>query len=172
MKKSLKNFTTVTLASLLMLSSSLGVFASEPVNILQDTPPQEEALIVPYGASKPKSSASTHDLSISNYEYQVHEVGAAVYTDKWLTGVDSIKISVENWTILAYSNTSQCYSLTVSVYDSSDKLVASKGITIDSRSLTGSATLTGLTSSSKYYVRFSVSTNGNKYKFNGTIASN
>ena len=58
--------------------------------------------------------------------------------------------------------------LTLIVYDSKDKKVTSKTITIDDT--VGKATLSGLKSGSKYYVCFEVPTNGNRYSYNGSIS--
>lgn len=124
-----------------------------------------------YGANPPGSGASTHNLSVSPYNYQVEQVGYRVFTDKWLTGVSSMKVTVENWELIEqYGGTSD--KLTISVCQN-----GFWGDTCDSKTITGLneggsdyVTFNNLSSSTEYYVRFEVPTNGNKYKFNGKIS--
>lgn len=173
MKISIK-FLTLILTLLIMIIPTATIYASEEVYTLQPVPPalnDEEGISV-YGAKPPTSGADVHNLSVSTYSYQVEEIGAAVYTSKWLTGASSIHVSVENWALLVSNPGATNNKLTVSVYDSNKSFVASTSITIDSRFLVGSGDIDGLDSSKKYYVRFSVPTNGNKYSFNGDIYSN
>ena len=159
---------------ILLLVPMKQVYASEQVYTLQNIPPElcEENERVVYGRKPPKSSADTHDLSISAYAYQVEDVGAAVYTSKWLTGASSIHVFVENWTLLKSSIGATDDQVTVTVYDTDKKRVNSVTITIDERFLQGSGDITGLDSSKKYYVRFSVPQNENRYSFNGDISAN
>ncbi|MFV0239163.1 MAG: hypothetical protein ACK5H4_03865 [Lacrimispora sphenoides] len=160
----LKKLLTITLAVIMVMGMSTSAFAAEDIDILTPIPPSS---IQTRGANPPSSSADTHDLSISNYKYQVDDVGYRVYTSKWLTGATSIKVSVDNWTLLEdYGGTSD--KLTIRVFNSSKKEVTSKTITI-TRGY-GTATLSGLTSTAKYYVCFEVPTNSNRYKFNGNIS--
>lgn len=130
-----------------------------------------ESEISLYGPNPPGSGASTHDLSESPYNYQVAEVGYRVFTDKWLTGVSSMKVTVNDWKLIEqYAGTSD--EVTISVCKS-----GFFGATCESKKITGlvegsgdDVTFTNLSSSTKYYVRFEVPTNGNKYKFKGTIS--
>lgn len=111
--------------------------------------------------------------SVSDYNYQVLDVGYRVFTDKWLTGVSSMKVTVENWEILEeYAGTNDEVTISVCKH-------GFWGDTCDSQTITGLSegdsdyvTFSGLDSSTKYYVRFEVPTNGNRYKFNGTISEN
>jgi hypothetical protein len=119
------------------------------------------------GANPPSSGASTHDLSISSYNYQINEVGAQVYTDKWLTGASSMKVTVGKMTALNVPDDT-CTAdrkTTVTVYNSSGTEVASKLISENSN-----YTFTGLSSSSKYYIKFAVGLSGVRWKFSGTIS--
>lgn len=149
------------------------VHASGVVHTLQDTPPAmvEDGGITLYGANPPKGSADIHDLSISDYEYQVSDVGAAVYTSKWIKGASTIHVTAENWTLLESYHGATNNKLTVTVYDSDKDYVNSTTITIDSTFRFGSGDITGLNSTEKYYVRFSVPLNSNRYSFNGAISA-
>jgi len=124
-----------------------------------------------YGANPPGSNASTHDLSISNYNYQVRSVGYRVFTDKWLTGASSMKVTVENWELIEeYGGTND--KITISVCQSGfwGDTCTSKVITGLRKGGSDYVTFSNLDSSTKYYVRFEVPTNSNRYKFNGTIS--
>lgn len=165
---------TFAMVAVFAMAPMQPIHASEVVHTLQDTPPAmyDKGGITLYGANPPKANADTHDLSISGYDYQVSDVGAAVYTSKWLTGASSIHIFVENWTLLEYYHGATNNKLTITVYDSHKDFVDSTEITIDSRALIGSGDISGLSSSEKYYVRFSVPLNYNRYSFNGVISAN
>lgn len=162
------------LTFLALVSPTINVYASEERYSLQTTPPalNHEGGISVYGSNPPSSGADIHNLSISAYSYQVERIGAALYTSKWMTGASSIHISVEDWTLETYNPGATNNRLTVSVYDSKKNFVASTTIIIDGRFLVGSGDIDGLDSSQKYYVRFSVPTNGNIYSFYGDISSN
>jgi hypothetical protein len=67
-----------------------------------------------------------------------------------------------------YGGTSN--QLTVSVMNSSGSVVTSKTITFASGYNSANISLSGLSSTTNYYVKFSVPTNGNKYSFDGTIS--
>lgn len=142
-----------------------GISERRGLYFISDSPAISE--IEPQGANPPSGFADTHDLSVSDYNYQVTNIGYRVYTSKWLTGVSSIKISVSNWKLLEEYHGATKDQLTLRVYNSSKKLVDSKTITIYSGS--GSATFSGLSSTSKYYVCFEVPTNSNRYSFDGSI---
>lgn len=143
------------------------------VNILSETPPSESSSgdIVLYGSKPPSKNASVHNLSRSAYSYEAVDMGYRLYTNKWLTGSTSLSIDVYGWELLNYHGGTG-NKLTLRVYDSSDKQVASKTITIDNWDSVGSgyAYFSGLSSSSKYYVCFEVPTNGNRYTYRGKIS--
>ena len=161
-----KGIVSLMLSLVLCLSMCMQVSAKEEVYTLSPTPPAISE-IEPQGANPPSGFADTHDLSVSDYNYQVTNIGYRVYTSKWLTGVSSIKISVSNWKLLEEYHGATNNQLTLRVYNSSKKLVDSETITIYSGS--GSATFSGLSSTSKYYVCFEVPTNSNRYSFDGSI---
>lgn len=119
------------------------------------------------GANAPGSNASIHDLSVSSYNYQVSEVGAQVYTDKWIKGSSKMKVTVTN--VKNVGETPGSLSgVTITVYNASNQAVASGNINPNT---TSSITFSGLSSSNKYYVEFSVPRSGLKFAFNGTISS-
>lgn len=136
------------------------------VNQLISTAPMDSEEYVPYGASKPGSSASTHNISISPYNYQVARVGAQVYTDKFLSGKTYMSIYVNNWKILKDLGGSK-NQMTIYLRNSKHKEIARYPLTIKNGS--ASAHFVGLNASTKYYIEFSVPTNGNQYSFNGYI---
>lgn len=161
-----KGIVSLMLSLVLCLAMCMPVSAKEEVYTLSPTPPAISG-VETRGANPPTIFADTHDLSVSGYNYQVTDMGYQVFTSKWLTGASSIKISVSNWTLIKQYHGATSNQLTLKVYNSSKKLVDSKTITISSGS--GSATFTGLTSSSKYYICFEVPTNSNRYSFDGSI---
>ncbi|MCH5263259.1 MAG: hypothetical protein J1F42_10125 [Lachnospiraceae bacterium] len=163
-----KGLVSLMLSLVLCMAMCMPVSASEGVDTLSPTPPAAASEVEPRGANPPSSSADTHDLSVSSYSYQVTDMGYQVFTSKWITGASSIKITVSDWELLKEYTGAKKNELTLKVYNSSKKLVTSETITISDQS--GSATLSGLTSTSKYYVCFEVPTNGNRYSFNGTIS--
>lgn len=168
MKKS-KSFLSVFFILMLIISTMSVSIAStlNEVNQLTKNPPIEDfsSGIILFGAKPPKSSASIHDLSTSSYNYQAKDMGYRLYTDKWIKGSTSITISVIDWKLLeSYGGIDN--KLTLRVYDSSNKQVASKTITVNSDT---STTIKGLSSSQKYYVCFEVPTNNNRYSFYGSI---
>lgn len=177
----MKKITTVLLSSALLISPlafasqaeanildqpvSTVSSDSEIVDELVPTPPVSQEF---YGAKPPSSSADTHDLSKSAYNYQVERVGAQVYTSKFLTGKTSMTVTVKNWSVEAKDDIYATNELTVLVYDAdTKKSVGKKLITIAGGE--GSHTFTGLSSSKKYYIEFSVFTSGYKYSFNGSV---
>jgi hypothetical protein len=166
MRKILKSIITLTIILSIFGASAIGVCAEEAVHTLQDTPPTLQ--LETRGKNPPSSSASTHNLTVSSYNYQVLDVGAQVFTDKWLTGVTKIKVSVENWELLESYYGATNNKLTINVYDTNENYVTGQTITISNS--VGSTTLSGLNSGSKYFIRFSVPLNENRYKFNGTIS--
>lgn len=143
-------------------------YASNEVYTLQPYPPSSSVITI-QGANPPTRGADIHNLSVSSYNYQVQKVGYRVYTSKWLTGAKKINVYIYNWAFWDHYISATDDEVTVIVFNSKKKRVASKKITI--RSSSGKATLSGLSSSSKYYVCFEVPTNGNTYKFDGFISS-
>lgn len=119
----LKKLLSVALAAIMVLGMSTSVFAAENRDVLTPIPPSSIG-IQPDGAKPPSSSADIHNLSVSEYNYQVEDVGYRVYTSKWLTGASSMDVLVDNWTILeSYGGTSNI--VTVRVFNSSKKEVTS-----------------------------------------------
>lgn len=118
------------------------------------------------GMNPPNSDSSSHNLSVSPYNYQVHQVGAQIYTDKILYGKTSMKVLVSNYEII--SGTGPKSNLYVYLYKAN-------GTFVDKYSLgsgyTSSYTFTGLDKNTKYFVGWSVTNAGNnKYAFDGTIS--
>ncbi|MEB4820303.1 hypothetical protein [Bacillus thuringiensis] len=138
------------------------LLTTPPSGIIDNTNLKDD---VQRGPSPPGSNASLHNIGISSYSYQVGKVGAQIYTDKWLTGQSTMRISINNWRVLDnYGGTSN--QVTVKVYNSSGSVVRS-----ETRNAYDSSAVyfSGLSSSQKYYVGFHVPTNGNTYSFNGSI---
>jgi hypothetical protein len=163
----IKRIVLMVLAFTMLLALASTALANG-ANTLQEYPPPPEGF-VPYGASAPSSSASTHDLSVSAYNYQVQEVGAQVYTDKWLTGKSSMKVTVLNWKLVTQGDIRfpTTTTVTLTVYNSSGTAVASCDL---NTAYTSYYTFTGLSSIVKYYVKFSVPLNEHTYSFNGSIS--
>lgn len=134
--------------------------------LVEDAPLSEVRMeMVPFGAKAPDSAASSHNLSVSKYNYQAQSIGYQLFTDKWLTGKSSMKVNVYNWTVLEnHGGTSN--KLTIKLFNSSRKMIASKTIRISD---SGAVLFSGISSSSKYYVCFEVPMNSNRYTFNGDI---
>ncbi|MCZ1265398.1 hypothetical protein DC345_30215 [Paenibacillus taichungensis] len=165
----MKKIASSLVAGALLLTLTAGaVSADSTVHTLPTVPPASSAVITPFGANAPGSSASSHDLTASNYNYQVSEVGAQVYTDKWLTGSTTMSVSVTNVKNVG-ETPGNLNGVNVAIFNSSNKQVAIKNIDL-SKSTSGSVSFSGLTSSSKYYVEFSVPRSGLKFSFNGTIS--
>lgn len=148
--------------------ASISVASSNEVHTLSETPPSNHSVdeIVPFGKKPPKWNASTHNLSVSPYNYQALDIGYRLFTDKWITGATSIQVTVQNWKHKEGSSPLN-NKLTVQVYDESGKKIDGRIIIIGSTP--HYANLSGLSSNKKYYVLFEVPTNGNKYSFNGSI---
>ena len=130
----------------------------------------EETLVK--GSKKPSSNAGTVNLTQNSYEYDVTNIGYRVYTNKWITGASTIKISVGDWKLIEEYIGAEKSKLTISVYDSNDMVVAKNTMTItwgQDGTGYGNMTLNGLNEGLKYYVLFEVPTNSNRYSFNGTI---
>lgn len=119
------------------------------------------------GSSKPGSNASVHDLSVSNYNYQLTDFGYQLFTDKWLTSDSGeISVSLSNFkTIEQHGGTKD--KITFKLCDSSGVLVTSEKTVSN-----GSASVKwiNIQAGKKYYVCFQVPTNGNRYSGNGSIS--
>lgn len=119
------------------------------------------------GSSKPNSK-KVHDLSDSTYNYTVSSIGARVYTNTWFTGTTKICVNVDNWERLTGSDQAESYSLTVSLYNSKSRVAIN---TLAMGSGSNTVSFTNLEATGKYYVLFSVPTNGNRYSFDGSISN-
>ncbi|MFJ8520714.1 hypothetical protein [Lysinibacillus xylanilyticus] len=127
-----------------------------------------EFSIMPRGMEKPGKNASSHDISVSAYNYQVEKVGAQVYTDKFIKGKKSMTVTVKKWDIKTDWGIAK-NKLTITLYDSSGKKVSSDSVTM-AQGGSDSVSFTGLSASTKYYVMFSVELNKQTYSFNGSIS--
>ncbi|MDR6726091.1 hypothetical protein J2W91_004597 [Paenibacillus amylolyticus] len=155
-------------ASALFLSLTAGaVSADSNVHTLPTVPPvSSENVITPFGAYAPGSNASTHNISTSNYNYQVSEVGAQVYTDKWLTGSSTMKVTVTNVKNVG-ETPGKLSGVNVAIFNEKNRQVIIGNIDLTRSS---SVSFSGLNSSDKYYVEFSVPRSGLKWAFNGAIS--
>lgn len=129
----------------------------------------EELEVQTRGSSAPNSYDSTHDLDISDYNYQISSFGYTVYTDEWLTSDSGeIKVNLYNWTVLEnYGGTDD--QVTIKLYSNQDGLLVTSTRTVNSYGSISPVTWINISSSKDYYVRFEVPTNGNKYSCNGSI---
>ena len=127
--------------------------------------PLEEGEVGIYGANPPGFFASTHDISVNAYNYQVIKVGSELFTDKFIKGKTSMTVNLKDWDYSDYP-APVASSVTVTLYTSSGKV---SGKTLSVSGGTGSVNFTGLNASTKYYVGFTVPRNGVTYSFNGSI---
>ena len=120
-----KRIVIFILTFVLCMIMGVSVFAGEKNNVLSSNPPSELTVInnIKKGKNPPAKKADTHDLSVSNYNYQVSDMGYRVYTSKWLKGASSIKISVSNWKLIDSYKGATNNKLTVRVYNSKKKEV-------------------------------------------------
>lgn len=119
------------------------------------------------GPNKPRYDASVHDLSVSDYSYQLTNFGYRLYTDKWLTSNSGeISVSLENFRVVEeYGGRKD--KITFILFDASGKkLVTSEKYVIGG---TADVTWINIKPDHKYYVCFEVPTNGNRYSGNGYI---
>lgn len=119
------------------------------------------------GPSKPRYDDSVHNLSISDYNYQLTNFGYRLYTDKWLTSRSGeISVSLENFRVLEEHGGTKDM-ITFILLDSSGKeLVATEKYVIGG---TADVTWINIKPDHKYCVCFAVPTNGNRYSGNGYI---
>lgn len=161
---------SIIFAIFCIISISSSAFA-DSIHVLKENPPNNTFTgdFEISGANPSGRNADIHNLSLSSYNYQAKNMGYRLYTSKWLKGASSIKITVRNWKLLEFHG-GKSNQLDLIVYNSSKKPIKSKTITINGTS--ASTTISGLPSSSKYYICFQVPTNGNRYSYNGTISKN
>ncbi|MGG4144338.1 hypothetical protein ABEW34_14530 [Paenibacillus algorifonticola] len=130
------------------------------------TPPTSAITI--FGVDPPSNDASVHDLSLNSYNYQVDYVGVEVFTAKWLKGKSTINVSVQDFK-LTNGNADPTGYLYVNVCTGGPSTCTSKKITVNQYG-TGSTSFSGLSTTTKYFVRFVVPNNGDKRTFYGTIS--
>lgn len=83
-----RRFLSIVLGVCLLIPSTT-VFASE-VEDKESVGVESQVEDIHYltrGSKKPGANASVHNLSKSNYNYQLTDFGYRLYTDKWLTSV-------------------------------------------------------------------------------------
>ncbi|MDA1771365.1 hypothetical protein PDJ95_08160 [Bacillus cereus] len=141
-------------------TESFNVSTTPPVLVENDLTQNN----VMYGAYPPGKNNSVHNIGISGYAYQVEKVGYRLFTDKWIKGKSTVKVSIRNWRV--FDDYGGSKALTVRIYNSSGKAVGSKTLSSPNGEV---VTFSGLSSSQNYYVGFEVGRNGNKYSFNGSI---
>lgn len=166
--------------SLLVLSSAVAILAfsgsafanNQSLNQLSPNPPRTIAIspgtITPYGEDAPGSSASTHDLSISDYNYQVFEVGYKIFTDKFLKGSATINVSIENFTKIQGS-LEATKTVRVTLYGASGTIAGTRDVAINDGGGYGDCSF-AVYPQNKYYISFQPANDGNKYSFNGSIS--
>lgn len=171
-KEKFWRFFTLVCAMAIFFASNGMVYAEgrnlseHPPAIISENGDLDE--IIPQGIHPPKRRSLVHDLSVSGYNYQIEDMGSHLYTDKWLTGASEITVSVKDWKLKEYyGGTSN--ELELRVYDSSRNMVSSTTMYISASDYANTAVLSGLSSSERYYVCFSVPLNSNRYSFYGSI---
>lgn len=120
------------------------------------------------GSKKPGANASVHNLSKSNYNYQLTDFGYRLYTDKWLTSSSGkISVSLSNFKTIEEHPGATKNQITFRLYDSSGLISSSKKTVYGG---SASTTFSNVKSGKKYYVAFEVPTNGNRYSGKGYIS--
>lgn len=164
---------SVLLLCLVLVMQSFSVSASEIEGDSEIVEYQEGDIhylteVLTRGSKKPSSSASTHDLSVNNYNYQLQKFGYQLFTDKWLTSdTGYISVSLSDFKTLEEYPGATKDQITFKLCDSSGVLVTSTK-TVNNGS--ASVTWKNIKEDKKYYVIFQVPTNGNKYSGNGSIS--
>lgn len=70
------------------------------------------------GSKKPGANASVHNLSKSNYNYQLTDFGYRLYTDKWLTSSSGkISVSLSNFKTIEEHPGATKNQITFRLYD-------------------------------------------------------
>lgn len=113
---------------------------------------------------KPPSGTSCLNLADNIYKYSVDFIYNN-YTNSLFNGTTTMKVKVGSITINKNGMRNESKGINVYVYDSKDKQIAKKSIGLDG----GTAEFTGLSKSTKYYVRFVKTDDTQGYKFSGTI---
>ena len=125
--------------------------------------------VVPYGSKPPKGDNGTHFLSQGAYYYSVVEVGAQVYTDRWLTGASQIEVSINGFKRVDGSALQVYDNVTVTVFDEDGKEIDSVWFDCYENPRGGVVTLDTPGSTAEFYVRFTVKHTDCKFSFNGSI---
>lgn len=134
------------------------------VHELTDTIPGLDNPLTRDGNPPDISTDTVWDLRFAEYKYSIEEVGAQVYTDVFLTGKTSIKVTVGDMKVVSSESADKLYRTTVTLYDSNGTSVASTNITTN-----GNYTFTGLSATKKYYVKFSVRHDTTIWTWDGSI---
>ena len=119
------------------------------------------------GSTRPGTNAPVHNLSKGAYAFKIDRIGAKVYTDSWFTGKSSITVSITSFSVISPQPSGTLNQTTIYLYNKNNKSVGNKTITVSGGK--GSTTFYGLSANEKYYVLFTVPTNGNVYSIKGDI---
>ncbi|BEH90187.1 MAG: hypothetical protein HFE54_04045 [Turicibacter sp.] len=119
------------------------------------------------GSTRPGTNAPVHNLSKGAYAFKIDRIGAKVYTDSWFTGKSSITVSITSFSVISPQPSGTQNQTTIYLYNKNNKSVGNKTITVSGGK--GSTTFYGLSANEKYYVLFTVPTNGNVYSIKGDI---
>lgn len=119
------------------------------------------------GSTRPGTNAPVHNLSKGAYAFKIDRFGAKVYTDSWFTGKSSITVSITSFSVISPQPSGTQNQTTIYLYNKNNKSVGNKTITVSGGK--GSTTFYGLSANEKYYVLFTVPTNGNVYSIKGDI---
>lgn len=155
--------------SVVVLTTVTGNALAVEVHELSQNPPLKSMDLLPRGSKPPSSSTGFFNLANKNYDYTVKSVGARVYTDKWLYGVDRIEVTVNNYRRIENPDDHRSYDgVTVKVYDSSDDLVDYEFVDCSTQPYSGLCELN--TPSGDFYVEFSPVRDNYLYAFSGEIS--
>ena len=119
------------------------------------------------GSTRPGTNAPVHNLSKGAYAFKIDRIGAKVYTDSWFTGKSSITVSITSFSVISPQPSGTQNQTTIYLYNKNNKSVGNKTITVSGGKW--STTFYGLSANEKYYVLFTVPTNGNVYSIKGDI---
>lgn len=169
MKMQQKFIAAMLTGIVLMLNVCTGASAINVHELNPEPPSMSE--IQPFGAKPPTSSTGTHSLKTDGkYSYTVTEVGAQVYTDRWLTGADEIDVSVNGFERVDGSPLQVYDNVGVIVYDEKGKKVDSAMLDCYENPDGGVLTVSTPGSGKKFYVCFTVKHTDCKFKFFGWIS--
>lgn len=173
-----KKIMCLAMALCAVFSINAGATDMSYVDHMTTTPPILNEGIRPYG-TWPPSGSDIQDLSIDDYPYQVDHIESHLYTSKWLTGASSINATIEDWKVLKYGY-GYVDRLSITLIDSKRKEIDSKDITLKAIGTDkygnaygwydDSVSFTGLSSSEKYYLYFSIGGYNNSISFHGTVS--